>query len=188
MENKISFKSQIRLATPDEFRKIAGRIGCEKFVDYPWTIKQSVFSDSAYTKNVFDCTVCGITDGKNVLLTHICPTVIHNSNFSIIKDYIKSKINLKNPDLQGFLLGSVNDTKNPLSRTIFMNFANFLENCKIPYSKFKGSRIENNIAYCASKDEWVISNPKITLETQKDTKGLLNNIFEEIEICDLDTL
>ena len=68
---------------------VANKIGAKNYVDYPWTIKESVFSNNAYTKNIADCTVCGITDGLKVLLIHLCPTNKENFNFNKVIDLIK---------------------------------------------------------------------------------------------------
>ena len=79
--NDISFTSRIRHCTKNEFNMVANRIGVKNYVGYPWTIKESVCSDSAYTRSIADCIVCGITDGLKVLLIHLCPTNAENFDF-----------------------------------------------------------------------------------------------------------
>ena len=91
MDN-IAFKSTIKPVNVREFCTIANRIGEKGFVNYPWTINQSVIGKDAFTTGVIDCTVCGITDGEKVLLTHICPTVKGNMDFKKIENFIKSLI------------------------------------------------------------------------------------------------
>ncbi len=190
MDKNISFKSNIRLVTPEEFRQIANKIGEKNFVKYPWTVKQSVLANSAYTKDIFDCTVCGLTDGQTVLLNHICPTVMENNNFDKIAGFIKSKIDLTNSNLQGFLLGSKKNFKeSPFSTQLFENFANFLQKHNIQFSQFKGSIYPSDVAYSSLKDEWVISNYNITAPLpNSETKKILNNIFDDIKISELDEI
>jgi hypothetical protein len=90
--SNISFQSRIKPVSKSEFRQLTSAYGKKSFVDYPWTVKESVLGKQAFTKGVFDCTVCGITDGLKVLMLHICPTREENSNFSKIIDFIKKKI------------------------------------------------------------------------------------------------
>ena len=73
--NNLSFKSRIRPVSLEEFYPITNSIGRKGNVGYPWTLKESVLNDRAFTKGVIDCTVCGITDGDKVLMLHICPTI-----------------------------------------------------------------------------------------------------------------
>lgn len=192
MDN-ISFKSNIRLATPEEFKRITGCIGKKYSVNYPWTIKQSLLSESAYTTDILDCTVCGITDGQKVLLNHICPTISDNNNFQRIADFIKNKINIKNEYLQGFILGSKQNSKSsPNSTALFDNFVNLMNELKIPFSKFKGGDYVNNVAYSSTRDEWLISNQLINEDAKKNYKNnpieMFKKIFDEISISKLDDI
>lgn len=71
---KVSFTSRIRMVPLNEFRSAVANLPRKNFVSEPWTIKESVLADKAYTSDILDCTVCGLTDGQKVLLMHICPT------------------------------------------------------------------------------------------------------------------
>ncbi len=192
MNNNITFKSSIRLVPQGEFNNIIQKIGRHNSVNYPWTMKESILSESAYTTRIFDCTACGFTDGEKVLLNHICPTNPENRDFKSITDFIKKKINLANNNLQGFILGSKTDTpESPNSSILFDKFIKFMEEHGIPFSMFKGSKYENNAAYLTSKDEWIISNPAITdseRTTHLSPKEITSKFFDEITISELDEL
>ena len=173
--NNISFQSRIRACSKSEFSRVTAGFA-KKSVNYPWTVKESVIADKAYTKDVFDCTVCGITDGLNVLLMHICPTVKENLNFKKIEKFILDKIDVNNPDLQGFLLGSV-QACGLYSGELFEKFEDFMNKYRIPFSKFQGSEDYSDVAYSSTTDEWLICSPKS-----------LKNQFRKIEISDLDEI
>ena len=191
MDN-ITFKSNIRLVSPGEFGQITSSINKKKFVDYPWTVKQSVLASKAYTTGVYDCTICGITDGQQVLLNHICPTNPQNNNFQRIVDFIKSKINLDNPYLQGFILGSKSYlSASPNSTALFDKFVNLMRELKIPCSQLKGGPYENDVAYSSTQDEWIISNTEINENYKKNFKTpmeMFDTIFDHIDISELDSL
>ena len=106
MENNITFTSIIRPVKKSVFDKAAGHISSKNFVDYPWNCSQSVRGQESYTTGVLDCTMCGITDGQDVFMMHICPTKKENSNFSKIKDFMLNKIDFKNKDLSAFVIGA----------------------------------------------------------------------------------
>ena len=83
MDN-ITFTSRIRPVTRAEFSRVILSYGDKNFVGYPWTLKESVLSNKAYTKDIADCSVCGITDGLKVLLIHLCPTEKINFQFNTL--------------------------------------------------------------------------------------------------------
>lgn len=191
MEN-ISFKSRIRLVPPGEFQRAAASIGRKNFVDAPWTIKQSILANKAYTTDVLDCTVCGLTDGQKVLLNHICPTMLENRNFEKIANFIKEKIDLTNKDLQGFVLGSKPYlASSPDSPVLFDKFVKLLEKYNIPASTFKGGPFVNNVAYSSVKDEWLISNPFISESFKKEASSpaeLFQKTFDNVAVSDADEI
>lgn len=183
--NDISFKSAIRPVSPKQFNNIVSGYGKERFVDFPWTIKESVLSQKVYTKGVEDCSFFGLTDGVKVLGMHICPTITENFDFTKIANFIKSKIDLKNIYLQGFVLGGRRHSENNFSFKLFDNFIKLLEENNIPYSKFKGSSNINDIAYDSITDEWIVSTPLAENENIRQTisaKTLFENIFDEVSI------
>ena len=54
--NNISFKSRIRPVGNWEFQGLTSGFAKKQYVNYPWTVKESVLSEKAITKNVYDCT------------------------------------------------------------------------------------------------------------------------------------
>lgn len=191
----LSFQSRIRLVNSEEYKSIALRISQNKIVTSPWTINESVLADSVKTDMILDCSVLGLRDGRSVFMTHICPTRSENADFAKIVDFIKSKVNLKDKNLQGFLLGSkpqiyVDDVR---STNLFDNFMCFLNEHKIPFSYFKGGNHVNphDVAYRSVADEWLISNEFITKgsnnispdEFIKEVK-----MFDDFNISKLDKL
>ncbi len=190
-----NFQSTIKLLSPDAYKTEASKILQKYFVDSPWTVNESVLADSAKTGCVIDCSVLGLTDGQQVLMMHICPTRKENDSFSKIVDFIKSKVDLTNDNLQGFILGSkpkifIDDLR---STELFDKFKNFLEQYKIPFSYFKGGNHQNphSVAYRSNTDEWLISNEFIT----KDSKNIPPEkfiekvkMFDEFNVSDLDEI
>ena len=190
--NNISFGSRIRHCTRNEFNMTVNRFGTKCFADYPWTIKESVFSNNAYTKFIVDCTVCGITDGLKVLLIHLCPTNKENFNFSKVVELIKNKFDLNNPDLQAILIGGKPEcTQGKESYKLFNIFENFLKECNIQYSKLKGGMGAKDVAYSSEKDEWLIVNDMVERPRMREYKSPQKEIekaYEEVKIADCDEL
>ena len=191
MDN-ISFQSRIKITDLSSFNK-EFRIPEKNYVNYPWTKKESRLADSVATTTVYDCTACGLTDGTQALLLHICPTVKENKNFSGIENFIKSKLNLNDSNLQGFILGSKSKNINcPDSPLVFDFFEKFMQKFNIPYSSFRGGNFIHNIAYSSSKDEWVIGS---SLLEHVDKKGVFTSpekacekIFDKYKIAECDEL
>lgn len=183
MEN-INFKSRIRACGLNEFSRATGSYK-KHFVDFPWTTKESVYATKAYTTDVYDCTVCGITDGAKVLLLHICPSIEKNLRFSKIEKFINEKLNLENPDLQGFLLGSrPKMERSPNSTKLFDYFESFMEKYKIPCTKIKGSQGETDIAYSSTTDEWLIGSKEF--DGKKDSEEFIKEQFNEVALAECD--
>ena len=191
--NGITFQSKIRPVNREQFNKIISTYEKHHFVDYPWTVKESVLSNKAYTKGVFDCTVCGITDRTKVLLLHICPTMKANQDFSSIINFIKRTFDIKSPNMQGFLLGSKNlPYVGEKSLKMFDNFEKFFEQHKIPFSKIKGGRYANDVAYSCHTDEWIISHEKLanysSRSSYKNPANFIDMHYDEIKINELDEI
>lgn len=186
--DKISFQSRIRVTHLNEYGSVVSSFK-KNAVKYPWTVKESVLANSAYTDLVYDCTVCGFTDGLKVLLLHICPTIKENLNFKKIEDFIKSKINLKNNEnLQGFLLGSKKNLDvSPDSEKVFNFFEDLMEKYNIPFSKFKNSKDINYVAYSSVKDEWLIGNGDFNI-LKDNSSDFLKKHFEEVMLSEYDEL
>lgn len=189
MDN-ITFTSRIRPVTKAEFSRVVSSYGNKNFVGYPWTIKESVLSDKAFTKDIADCTVCGITDGLKVLLIHLCPTEKINFQFNKVTDFIKEKFNLNNPDLQAILVGGKPEcTHGADSYKLFGMFEKFLEDSKIPFSKLKGGMGTKDVAYSSATDEWIVSNDVFKFPERnqfKTAQKAMEEVYNEVKIADCD--
>ena len=185
----ISFQSRIRLVTPHDINVGSSRFTRSKVVDYPWTIKQSVVKNEAITRDVIDCSVLGITDGKAVFLNHICPTMEENLDFRKINNFIKSKLKgMDIPNLQGFLLGSVGDMDYQ-SRLLFENFRKLMNELKIPTSVFRHGLSKIDVSYSSKTDEWQISNAMVSqLRPKFSPLTGAEYIFEEVIISPKDEI
>lgn len=190
MDN-ISFQSRIRLTSMDAFNKEV-HYGKKNYVNYPWTVKQSVMADKAATTEIYDCTAAGFTDGLKVLLLHICPTEPKNNNLNKIETFIKNKIDTSNPYLQGFILGSKNFNPNtPNSPKVFDFFLNLMKKLDIPFSYFRAGDYANNVAYSTAKDEWIIGSEllnSVDKSVFKTPEKAIEKIFEESNISNFDEL
>lgn len=193
MDN-ISFQSRIRITDRNGFRNIVNRQFA--YVNYPWTLKEGVCAQKARTDAVYDCTVFGVTDGEKVLMEHLCPTVKDNQDFhkiaASITEKIKTHLNLN--DLQGFILGSkphnINSSK---STPLFDMLEELFIKLNIEYSKFKGGKYTNNVAYDSTKDEWIIGSELLDEIPSKETlfknpQKAAEKIFDEIKIANCDDL
>lgn len=193
MNNNISFQSRIRLVPESAFKQSIKR--CRNNVVYPWTVKQTVCANKAFTEGVYDCTALGINDGQEVLFLHLCPNIPQNDNWSKLEKYIMENVREKlNPEnMQALILGSKRDNiSSPRSTGLFEFLEGVLKKLNIPYSKFKGGDFENHLSYDSVKDEWLIGNK--LLDIISDTKvfgsveNAVNRIFTDVKIADFDEL
>lgn len=180
------------MANINEFTSFAS--DCKKnFVALPYTLQESIFAKNAYTTKIQDCTTCGITDGKgNVLLMHLCPSIVQNMDFHKIEQFIKEKFGNKLENIQAILIGSKPEwMSNENSPKLFDNFVKFFESNNIPCSIFKGGKAQNHVAYNGITDEWVIANSenkKSYSWRQKSAIETANNIFDTVKISTKDTI
>ena len=67
---------------------------------------------------------------------------------------------------------------------------NVLENLNIQYSKFKGGDYENNLAYNAISNEWIIGSNFFEKQTNpnEDIFKAATKIFKEVKIANCDEL
>lgn len=184
--DKISFTSYIKPVTTSQFNAAARLITKKNFVDYPWTCKESKKAASAYTTDVLDCTMCGITDGRDVFMMHICPTSSENSNFLKIKNFLLKKINFENKDLSALVLGGKIFTDDNRSINLFYNFTNFLQSKHIPTTILRGGKIYEpvNVLYSSRKDEWLVASQYLDSFVNKEaSKTVLEKIFPTIHLA-----
>ena len=181
-KNNLQFKSKIRPINYLKYREIIDKMGKNVEVKPPWTLAESIKNKNAFSTNIIDCTVCGLTNGQDVLILHICPTVEKNKNFSKIKDFILKNFDVTSYDTRGFLVGSQkNNMYSQFSDTLFQNFVNFMEKFEIPFSQFRGTKkVPVHVAYSSTRDEWLLSNP-IVNPYRCDLESLKMN-FDDIKI------
>ncbi len=184
---EISFTSGIRPIPLETFGKTAASIGTRNFVNFPWTINESVKAPMAYTRHVCDCTMLGLTDGQDVLMMHLCPSMESNHNFFDIRQFIARNMDLKNPELQAILVGSKPAKK---SQSIYNMLAEFLQTHRIPYSELKIGKDPISTAYSSRKDEWMISSPRIDrlLKRGMDSPSILKDSFNKVKISSADEI
>ncbi len=191
MDN-LSFKSSIKFVTPKTFAKRIEVLSSKANVCSPWTVNETVVGKNAYTEDVIDCVVLGLTNGKKVLMCHICPTKKQNEDFQTIETFINRKVDFKKDSWKGFLFGSkpywfMMDER---SEALFGKFFNFLQKKNVPFSFFKGGEDVHNVAYFAKTDEWLITN----VDDNKYLKGgaiedlLKNREFDEFRLSKFDDL
>ena len=185
--NNISFTSRYRFVGNGEFARTTMPFSKQQFVDFPWTISEAVLSTRAYTKDVEDCTVLGLTDGLKIFLLHLTPSLSQNRKINRVTEFIKEKIDFDNPYLQGFILGSKpNMINSPHSEKVYDFLEKFLLDNKIPYSKMKGSKCAHGVAYNSSTDEWTICCENFSDKNKMTKDEFLKSNFNTIELCEED--
>lgn len=188
--NNISFTSNIKLVSADDFEKVVKSAKNIKSVDFPWTIKETVKGKSAFSCDIFDCTAVGIVDHdtEDVCLLHLTSDFF--KKFKSVEKFINNKVNLLSDNLTAFVIGSKkNNINSPYSTKLFDKLVQFLDNNFIPYSKFKGGNYSNNIAYLGETDTWFVSNDVVDLTKsvyKKDKKQILNFLFDDVKIAQSD--
>ena len=183
----ISFKSRIKPVTIKEFGSIAGRMGNNNAVKFPWTIADSVKAKDVYTTGVIDCSSCLITDGNEAVLLHLKPDCEANHAFSNVLGYLRGVMDLKSEYLQAVLLGSKNTKK---SQDIYTKFQKLLQQFNIPFSELKNGKTPTSVAYRSETDEVLISNKTIDTMLKKgnSSKNALESGFEKVSIADCDEI
>lgn len=185
---EICFTSRITAVSPNEFSGIAAKIGNKFSVNYPWTINESVKAPNSYTKDIYDCSACLITDGQDALLMHLCPTTSQNNHSTNnILTYLRNKLKLTDPNLQAVLIGS---QKNKNSLDVYDKLLELLKKLGIPVSELKSGKGATNIAYRSDTDEVYITNKAIekSLEKGLSSKDSLLSCFEKVSISEYDEI
>ena len=126
---------KIRPVSIPEYLSERRKIGPHKIVDYPWTTRQSITSDSAATDSVEQCTAVGIIGERGISLNHFNPVDLSNRNFAKIKNKLFEQIEKQGKDAKAFMIGSVESDR--LSDLQFRRIDHVLSTCQVPHSKFK---------------------------------------------------
>ena len=185
--DSISFQSRIRPVGINDFLIKAREIGEKGNACAPWTVIDSAINPDVFTRGIIDCTACGITDGKNAFLTHICPTVRENRDFTKIENFIRTMLKpMKQEYLQAILVGS--QGKEPReSRVLFNKFVDLMERLNIPASIFRAADNDVDIAYIEKSDEWIIATKDVpALLKDRSPEEAIREIFEEVKLSEKD--
>ena len=190
MNSSISFTSLIRPVSLSEFTKTSESIYNTGFVKHPWTAKETITSDKAFTMDVFDCSAGGIVDtnNKKVTLFHICPEIIANKDIEGIEQTImKSSENIKD-GIRAFMIGSNKMFQDSIN--MYNNIKSMITRRDIPLSELKGTRDKTHILYNAEKDEWLVTSSDINTKILKGIapEKILADSFDEIAIDSGDTI
>lgn len=189
MINNVSFTHNIRPVSSADFHRITAGFGKNNFVDYPWTLAESVSGENVFTTRICDCTAGVVTDGEKALMLHLCPSIKENLRFNNLFDFIIRHIDKMAKDsLQAVILGSRNTV---VSKNLWNNMSKILETLKIPVSKFRNGKWDTSLAYKRSTDEVLISSYPLDLQIKKGNKSnleLLNSYFEDVLISDCDEI
>ena len=189
ISDNITFQSKIKFVDHPSFREKVATFGRQNYVDFPWTIKESVMSDKVYTRGIAVCTSCVLTDGIKALMLHICPTFDAIKNFQAIENYIRERFGWDCSKLKGFLIGAIDEER---SLKLHEKFEKFLNKENIPYSQFKcGDTTVSDVAYSVKDDEFLISSVLLDDKNrckELKTKNMANVLYRDHHICELDEL
>lgn len=194
----INFSSGIKVTTHKKIINSAKPF-IKNSVEHPWTEKEILKKPSAYTRGVCDCVCGGIKDGETVAMFHLTPTQDNIDNLPSILSALKEKLDPTNKSMQGILLGGASHQR---SRILFESLESFMKDHKIQCSVFKEHKhryANSTILFQSAKDEWQITNSKISKHielakqenkklTNENVLELLKNNFEKVEISSLDNL
>ncbi len=118
-----------------EFLDTKRMLGHSRFVDEPWTLKQTVTSDIAGTECIRECTVVGVAGRKGITLNHLNPNNAQNYDIEPIKKALNEQIQEQGKDAKVFMLGSVEiDTNSNLQ---FWALRDIMEKAGVPFSAYK---------------------------------------------------
>lgn len=178
--SNISFTSKINLTTKYRFDQAAENI--KNVVRFPWTAREIIKADKAYTRGICCCSAGGvITNGQDVTMFHIEPDTANLKDWNNIVRTLDDKIGQGNKKIQGFLFGGFLEEK---SMKLFKNFKEFMEKNNIPYTKFEKQKsiyANSDILYNSAKDEWIITSDKISEKIKAQSEQLKQMPKEELQ-------
>lgn len=183
----INFTSRINPVTTKEFSKIITSIDRNNFVDYPWTINQTVKGESLYTTGICDCTSLLLSNGNEAVLLHLSPQIENNHSKYILTQHLKNIINLGDKNLQAVIVGSKKIIK---SEKLYNMIVEFVNSLGITSTKLKGTKSPTHIAYKTNTDEIFITNNTINKALSKGStkKEALYKGFDNVVISPNDEI
>lgn len=191
MNDNITFTSAIRPIKTSLFEDLISDISKRHSVNSPWTCAESRRGKQVYTTGIIDCTMCGITDGKDVFMMHICPTKPENAKFSKIKEFMQDKIDFTNKNLKAVVLGARFYPDSNKSYKLFDNFVKFLKSKNVDTTTLKCGDIyaQVDVLYRKDRDEWLIASKYLDSYVDKLPPGTaLKKLFKEIELSKSDMI
>ena len=117
-----------------EYLDIKRDIGRKKYIDEPWTCRESITSDEAVTDAIQECTAVGIVGRKGISLNHLNPNNPRNRVTRFVNKTLSSQIEEQGEDAKAFLIGSCEDYE---SRIQFKELDDFFTTRNIKHSKYK---------------------------------------------------
>ena len=207
--NNISFKSQIKLISQQEFDNKTKNLNPKKHeVDYPWTPETGKTGKNLFTTGVHDCVVVGVVDGKKAKLYHLCQRSrrtgidTHQKGFDIrdTERRILDGVNLDNPDLHAFIFGGWHRDNPKYNKKHVEKIEKIFDKNLIPYSVIAGNRPQfdgiapASVFYSNKEDTFYITNGLLTEDfINKDTtvdekENYLRNKYNKVDICQFDTI
>ena len=207
--NNISFTSQIKLITQDEFERKTEHLNPKKHrVDYPWTPDTGKTGKNLYTTGICDCIAIGLVDNKKSKLFHICTRSRRDGINSRQKGFdirdterrILEDVNLDNPDLHAFIFGGWHRDNPKYNKKHVEKIEKIFDKNLIPYSVIAGNRPQfdgiapASVFYSNKEDTFYITNGGLTEDyINKDTavekkEEYLRNKYNEVNLCQFDEL
>lgn len=190
--SKVNFTSNIRFVDSLAFAKELDKLPSKKYVDSPWKVKNIVRGISSYTDDVRDCTAGGVlTNNKNngfdIIMFHLNSTDEENLSFTAVENKIFEKLGKDKP-LEGFLIGSQSAWDDSIE--LFAKMEAFIQRLKVPYSKFQGSIINQDInaAYHGESDMWTIFYSALEKSHGRPPREKIFSSFDKIIISKKDRL
>ncbi len=189
MNNNISFKSNIKFITSQEFHKNKNK---GYYIGYQHYCPNILKADKFFSTEIRTCTGGGIIDKNGEAIGfHIWDDKKNSHNFHEIIAKMFRYIN--NPE-RGLLIGSKDLKSNPYSLKLFKKFkerfSQRIENLSL-FEKHKYPKSETNYAYSKNDDTWLICTNYITKDNNfKNIKSIddLKEAFETIKIAKGDKL
>ena len=190
MESSVSFTSRIRPATLTEFTRLSEPLYNSAFVRHPWTAKETIAAEKAFTMDVYDCTAGGIVDetGKKVVMFHICPEMSANKCFGRVEQMIMEKLDDAHGKLRAFLTGSNKMFQD--SKDLYENLRQMLVKRNIPISELKGTGEKTHVLYDGVKDEWIVTNSAINDRVIRGeaSEKILGDCFDRVVVDSKDVI
>ncbi len=169
--DKTSFQAKINFITPQKFTaKTEYLEPVFHEVPYPWTIETMKTGEKLFTKGIMECISGILTDGKKTAMFHLGTRGKEAAEHDKVKPFdinniesvLLSKVNLKNENLHGFILGAWDR-----NRKCLKEIKGLYEKYKIPYS-----------IIADRKDLHVYGRYSLYYDTRRDSLYITNSLLD----------